>query len=390
MLSKCEYSEGFEFEIAPISSYLFKIISKCIHSKLFNKSYSFESDIQDIKRILELWNIQKDNQSKLFAEIDCQLWELIKKNFKYKPTLLQFYKDLTGPANCLPEKMRQYPKILEISESKEKIEKELTILSPKGSKAKFNSNPKIKTNKQKSKKISSLNQNLGTSAKNEKIKKEEVLYPIDVTSVETNKLDCPKVVHEQDINGLNQRYLFEEIPFKFDMRVQRWDDHPFGEPFLEIDFPEYYDKALSYQKLMHLFHAPHKLIDRFLCFGIEGSWLNSKNHKNDLRYVIPAEITYENQTHRGLMVYAIDRETNVCYHRFFTEKMDQDILYQITNKVFNENDYPDLRDAVNLGQSPLSKVNVVDSSSIKIESGHVEIIDFEREVKIKLFKVKSM
>ncbi len=178
----------------------------------------------------------------------------------------------------------------------------------------------------------------------------------------------------------------EEFPFKFDRRVQRWNDQPFGKPFSENDFPEYYDKGSTYQRKMQLFHAPHPLVDRFLSLGIQGTWLNVQKNKKDMRYVIPAEITFENKTHRGVIVYGIDCETNLCYHRFFTERIDHDLLYQVVNKIFNENDFPELRDAVGMGESSSLKSNMVDKCSVQIDSGKVVIVDYEREVMIKLFK----
>ncbi|MBA3239360.1 MAG: hypothetical protein H0T62_13600 [Parachlamydiaceae bacterium] len=391
-LVQCKYSRELEFEITPIAFYMFKLINDHAIFSLLEKPRDLpKNNLQNFKRVLDLWDIHKETQSKLFEEANHQLSTLIKNNLRFKPFLQRYTQDLTGPAKGILGKMRPYPKEFRIDQSERGdnlTDKALTI----SSKA-----PKIKPafQKNKTKKIShkKTSQSEQIAVQSKKILEIKEGLKLSLAKEKTIKTELGCGSSGKDELKLSQPTQMllpgDSFSFKFDQRVQRWNDHAFGQPFLKNEFPEYHDKALSYQKLMHLFHAPHHLVDRFLSFGIEGTWLNVKNSKNDLRYVIPAEITYENKTHRGLIVYAIDSETNVCYHRFFTEKKDQDILYQITNKVFNENDYPDLRDAVNVGQFPLPKLNVVDSSSIKIQSGHVEIIDFEREVKIKLFKVKN-
>lgn len=394
-LLKCEYSRNFEFEITPISFYLFKLINDYVVTSLIEQPRDIATlDLQNFRRVLDLWENHKETQSKLFEEANRQLWPLIKSNLK---SLNRYNQDLTGPANGISGKMRPYPNVLKILDQTEKADDladKTSQISTKSVKSvKSTSTSKKNTKKIPPKKTPQHHQNVSYSRKIAEIKEESNSIP-NLVNEEIAKNELGSVSSGKDKQELDLPILKilpgETFLFKFDQRVQRWNDHPFGEPFLDKEFPEYYDKDLDYQKLMHIFHAPHHLVDRFLSFGIEGTWLNVKNSKSDLRYVIPAEITYKNLRHRGLIVYAIDGKTDVCYHRFFTEKMDQDILYQVANKVFNENDYPHLRDAANVGKFPLPKMNIVDSSSICIEAGYVEIVDFEREVKIKLFKVKNV
>lgn len=396
-LLQFEYSREFEFEITPISFYLFKLINDYVVTSLIEQPRDISPLVlQNLRRVLDLWENHKETQSKLFEEANRRLWPLIKSNLK---TLSHYNWDLTGPANGISGKMRPYPNVLKILDQTEKADdlaektSQISTKSVKSVKIKSTSTQKMNTKKIVPKKTSQQHQNVSHSKINVETKEDSNSIP-NLVKDETAKNEPGSVSLGKDKQELDLPILKvlpgETFPFKFDQRVQRWNDHSFGESFFDKEFPEYYDKDLEYQKLMHIFHAPHHLVDRFLSLGIEGTWLNVKNSKNDLRYVIPAEITYKKVRHRGLIVYAIDAKTNVCYHRFFTEKMDQDILYQVVNKVFNENDYPDLRNAVNIGQFPLPKQNVVDSSSICIEAGYVEIVDFDREVKIKLFKVKNV
>lgn len=139
---------------------------------------------------------------------------------------------------------------------------------------------------------------------------------------------------------------------------------------------------------MHIFHSPHKLVDQFSSLGIQGTWCNTKRNQDDLRYIIPAEITFEGKSHRGLITYAIDRNTNICYHRFFTEKKDRDLVYQIINKTFDENDFPELKDVVNSPPPSKPKYLAEYKCTVAIDdrTGNVEIQDHDRGVLIKLFK----
>lgn len=180
----------------------------------------------------------------------------------------------------------------------------------------------------------------------------------------------------------------QSFPYIFSKRVARWDDHPFGEPLPAELFPEYQECDLPNQILQQLFHAPHPLINRFLHLAIEGIWKNRTREQEDLRKVIPAEISFNGRYYRGFIAYGIDANTKICYHRCFSHRIGRDFLYQAVQKIFDENDFPELNLAVKRKPSKERKVVQLDSTTIQVHPlfGSVMIEDHLRKVTIKLFK----
>ena len=187
------------------------------------------------------------------------------------------------------------------------------------------------------------------------------------------------------------RSLGETFPYPFDERVERWRRHTFGEPLPPEDFPEYQDMSLSHQVLMHVFHHPHDVVDRFLSMAIQGSWPTALKKQENLRFVIPCEIIFRSKTYRGFMSYAVDRETHLCYHCCFTERVDADILSDVIFQTFKENDFPELALAVSTLRAPKqTPTSIADAKVIEDAIfGNVTIHVRSKDLTIKLFKTTS-
>lgn len=379
--------------ISPFYDHIIKLYEEILTN---TRNFHFlpkNEDLLKMKAIIDYWETQKINQKEMFNIANTELQDLIEQNPKQKRQLLKFTKDLTGPAKYACGPMRCYPDDIIILEDKKieispniSFEKEEANLVSKKSKAK---NKKQLTKKELKKTTKSNFQANSSLPKievkngivNIETKEKKVGQPTLISATQPSKDEFKEIVPE--IPG-------SPFPYFNDARVQRWDNHPFGEPLLQEEFPEYCNMSSSQQELMHLFHAPHDLVNSFISLGIKGEWLNVKRGKVDIRYSIPSEIEYNGKKRKGLINFSIDKETNVCYHRCFTEKLGSEIFFQTVKKVFKDHDFPELEYAIEINQTSESK-KIISGATVALDkyTGNVTIEDSigDKKIVIKLFKV---
>lgn len=103
-------------------------------------------------------------------------------------------------------------------------------------------------------------------------------------------------------------------------RVSRWFDATYR--LQREEFPEYWEGDKEWQNLMIRLHRHLPMADFFFQRGIELP-LQVQWGKNNRRFAVPAELTFEGKTQSGILLWAFN-EQNVCYHRFFHRKLDRD------------------------------------------------------------------
>lgn len=342
------FNEKWEPQLNNVS-YFLNFIFILLKVKLKNEASGMIDDyerlciIRDILKLtINAWQETQPHQRDLYKYGDEALAALIQKN-KKDQTFRKYNKDLTElyfeQSSC---PIRNYPSIEEVIPRLkpplvEKEEPRLVLPSPK--------------------------------------------QPVKKRKAKTPKPWVPIPQEPELAEPITKKKSF---PYAWDERVIRWMDHPFGQALPATVFPEYQGCSREHQKLMHLFHDLHPYVDLFLSLGINGTWKNRKTDSK--RIVIPAEISFENRKHRGFISYAIDPRTDVCYHKFFTTKMDRDLIYQSVKKVFDENDFPELQKAVLTNRAARPKSSC-ENSSYRVDpvSGNVEIEDRTRGAVIKLF-----
>ncbi len=404
--SENKISHQLEGITAPCGHHLLVSIDQ--HLKGLKVSKPIEDlieELYDVKKLIQLRELEKSFQFKYFDFVFKQLKILEKENPSFNKTSIPFEIGLLEQLDKSYDSFKINSKLSSILTNSFVDNSAKTGSTISSSTAMPVSIPK-KSNKKKVQKVDRKKKCATSNKARENFKaihiQEKVDLDVEIKENQNSILDI-KEEAKNDVNlclpSSNKREIHieiipqpnlmpgEEFPFNLNQRVKRWDDHSFGELLTEVEFPEYFDKDLVYQKLMHIFHAPHHLVDRFiLSHGIQGKWLNVQKNQEDIRYMIPAEITWGKRKYRGMIVYAIDSMSQSCYHRFFTEMKDYDVLYQAVNKVFNENDFPELRNVGSLEGSSSSKPNLIDHSSVRFDSGSVIIDDHKRGVMIKLFK----
>lgn len=184
----------------------------------------------------------------------------------------------------------------------------------------------------------------------------------------------------------------QAFPYTFAERVARWHHYPFGTLLPAAEFPEYSAQSPQFQEKMHVYHVLHPFVDRFLGLGIQAKWINRRDQKEDLRIVIVAEVAYKCERKRGVIVYTINVETGECYHKFFSEKIDRDILCQVITKTFDENDFPELKSAILSTQQRKAIPVQMLSGTITVDPvfKYVDIRNPSQNLHIRLLKVESV
>lgn len=393
-LSSETYSDQLEYLATPAAYWLFSVIRKIfVETIQYSQREIPKEDLFKIKQGLQFFSDNKKSQRTLFSASLERLNLLIASNPRQKKDFMLFKKDLTEASTFRLGPLRQYPCDDEILESPNtRFSTCQKILKEK------KSTPKSKRARAPSKAMTPLIASTvkagdvclspTLNALNKKPCEHKQIAPVIIAKETFHaQAKCEPISMRKPPDCPLSKDLASPFPYKLDCRVSRWSEHPFKTALPSNIFPEYAEKPLNYQILMHLFHNLD-LVDPFISKGIRGQWKNSNREKNDIRFVIPAEITFEEKKQRGLITYAIDVQTQICYHRFFTNKIDKDILSLSIKKIFDENDFPELQKAVILSKSK-AKQYTIKSSQAQISedplTGNVLIEDFERKVKIKLF-----
>lgn len=398
-LAARSFSDQLEYIATPCAYWLFSVFKQIFVNIAFDCPREMpEQDLQNIKMGLQFFLDIKERQRSLFSACLNELNLLAVNNPKYRKVFISFKKCLTENAAVPLTSLREYP-------SDYKIFGPSSTMYPqalaKGEELTLGiQNQKISSKAAIDVKPSTTGAGKGKSAPtfNASNKALGEVKPIKALSKK-----APRDVHAQEapLGTENKRMPLEittskdavvPFPYKFDARVLRWREHPFKTPLPQAIFPEYADKALNYQVLMHLFHSLD-LVDPFISKGMHGQWRNVQGGKNDIRIVLPAEIAFRGEKHRGLITYAIDALTQTCYHCFFTKKINQNILSLSVKRIFDENDFPELQKAASYSKSK-PKQRPIKNSNARISedpiTGNVLIEDFERGVGIKLFNMQQI
>jgi hypothetical protein len=359
------------------------------------------------KTIVDFWLKVRDQQNQLFIFTYNKLNELIKrKPFNQSSNWYCYKKNLAlTPIDDIPHIALE----AQLSNTPiPSIENELAHI--------FNAHlEEIKTvplkseNKiKKSKKKEAIKRKSKPNRPHNKVKKDK-------------KVEDKKILEPEPILGSSdqkQKLLGENFPFTFHGRIKRWLNHPFGHKLPESQFPDYQSSSFENQKLKHAFHAFNSLVDRFYDIGIQDAWHNPHNSKQEARFIIPADLSIQQKTYRGLIVYCIDE--GMCYHRYFHEKESSDIQNKIRYNTFTPSDFPELTEEASLlqGISSQSEKNILEAfgerdfpklgianqalkektlpslyshkETIQIDPllGTVTIEDKDKQMIIKLFRIK--
>ena len=379
LLVKQDYTKALEMAATPASYFLFSLLRNHLISWVNDEIRDLPfNHLTDFKQVVTFWNERRGKQRALFQYVKGELDQLI-GNLRGQDKIKfasKYTKDMTGIS--IGPALTSYPSeddILGLPPSKPEAEKPSAKASEKG-KAK-EAQPK----KQKVKIERPLKK--GTEGP----RKETVATPPEEKESTTEDEEISFVAPAP--SPVLERTVGEPFPYLFDERVERWRRHPFGQPLPADAFPEpeYQEMSLSAQQRMHVFHHPTDVIDRFLYLAIEGTWPNQKKGKDNLRFVIPAEFTFQGQKDRGFVSWAIDRETGICYHRCLTKRMHQDILSDTIFQTFQENDFPELAQAALSFKSPQQVPLLISDAKVIVDPifGNVTIDQPEKDLTIKLF-----
>ena len=303
---------------------------------------------QEYQKLIHHWTTQRFKQEALFQSVFCQLQTLIQKQ-KSKKTFFKFYEnpiykdDFDGLGKRLTIDI--YHKPIPFFILDQQLEQESTLkIHPDI----VSSNSQKKTKKLKNRKN---NKNQATeepllsselkrepSLVNEKEKKKpNISTAVSIEKIENTSYFLPSNLFDISIAA--------PFPYIYDWRVERWYHYPIGEPLPSQNFPEYQDKPIHYQEKMHFFHALSPLVDYFLNMAISAQIISRTRKKENILKVIAAEVIFKGVKYRGLIGYCIDTTDKICYHKFFSEQIDNQIILKISQKIFNENDFPTLSQA---------------------------------------------
>ncbi|MFI5343163.1 MAG: hypothetical protein ACHQUC_02970 [Chlamydiales bacterium] len=351
--------------------------------------------VREFKIIIDCWEHNRASQKDLYETAYKELRLLIEKNRSRKSAFLRFTKNLLGdsPADLIPERYE------EAFHANSRVSASASISArPRASSVVPKKQPTKRRTQRQTTTSPICSSQVLPKEQTSLIEAEKVSPYVDQITLSHTSNPFSQVddssssseTHRIPISPLPMKELpGEPFPYSQGKHMVRWALHPFGCALPPKKFPEYADQKLKRQILMQIFHFPHPFIDRFLYLSIEGIWKNVSREKNDLRKVIPAEISFQGKIYRGFIAWAIDIQTNVCYHRCFSRRIDQDFLCQTIQKTFDENDFPELNRATLSKKSNKERIVHLDSTTqIQIHPlfGSVTIIDYERNVKIKLFK----
>lgn len=396
LLSKKNYNEHMEIKATPAFYSLIPILNKIDESVLGIPRDLPIANYQDLKELLEFWKKNHFHQERLFQFAHNQLNSILetmgrsKENLRFTKSLLATSKDFIIPK--MRSTLTTIPSHAQILIQKEETNTKKSTgkhqQSRSISKSKEQFLPEIPSHLPK-KEIECEHTHEDSKIETDKeliIKEEEKelpssacisLYPLDSNN-------------PGSIIPLKQKLPGSNFPFDFDERVERWHHHPFGEPLNQHEFPDYNGQSIHNQILAHLFHTLNPVVDRFYELGIRGTWHNTTRNKEDLRFVIPAEIQYKGFKYRGFIAYAID-ENKICYHKGFSRRIEQDILGDLITRSFNEYDFPELRQASLMVRNRHKALPQISTSQTKVEIdpifGNIIIKDLEKELSIELFKV---
>jgi hypothetical protein len=124
-------------------------------------------------------------------------------------------------------------------------------------------------------------------------------------------------------------------------RVLRWHRHPLGEQLTGKPFPEYEHVPIREHLRIHLFHLLSPTVNDFMDYAIKTTWKNRTSNRDDVLYVIPAEMTIGKDKYRGMITRCVDSK-GVLYHDCMQLMKDNDILTRVVEKRFIEDDFPEL------------------------------------------------
>lgn len=183
----------------------------------------------------------------------------------------------------------------------------------------------------------------------------------------------------------------KEPPMVFDDRVSRWQNHPADKPLSREVFGDKYASAsIEYQQKMIAYHSFSVLADRFFDYGIKGTWLNPTTKRLDTQYIIAADLQRKGlPVERGMVILSIDPD-NICYHKYFHQKMDREIVRTIIEETFYLSDFPTLEESMKIGKAKEKKASPMSSEGETLEIdpvlGSVTINNPRLDLKITLHR----
>ena len=73
---------------------------------------------------------------------------------------------------------------------------------------------------------------------------------------------------------------------------------------------------------MVAYHAfPREVDNHIVGVSTETTWYNETRHRTDVRYLVPAEMTFaEGRKVRGVIAYTMEPDGKTISHRFFSER----------------------------------------------------------------------
>ena len=129
--------------------------------------------------------------------------------------------------------------------------------------------------------------------------------------------------------------------FTYHPRVSRWFTSPVEGSIDLKTFPEYEGCPNFMKKIVQ--HGFSSAVDPFWeKHGIRSKWKNG----DDL-YSLPAQIG----SIKGVLTICVNPRTQICYHRYFTEKSDNALIQETVNGIFNINDFPPLTSTTTIPQT---------------------------------------
>lgn len=386
LLIQESYVDNFECSVVPSSYIILSILNqhtKCL--KEDNPRNIPEKDVEDFQQILSFWQSNREKQKALFHLVRGELDEMIRTT-KNKTQFLPFTKDLNGDIRYPPAVLRKFFS-KEEEKGKSTAAKIVSLDSSWPVAKPLASERKKKKVERKVRDSSSSTLKIDRELLTSDSSIMQSVESLSFLSIDSLSLTSPLL---DKVDPKQEEYPGESFPYCYDQRVERWHRQSWDKSLNSKKFPEYNDSSAEYQEKMIIFHALHPLVDRFISLGIKGKWKNLRKDQEDIRFVIPAELTHKKIRYRGVITYAIDKKTQTCYHKFFSEKFERDILNEIITQTFDEHDFPELQKAKLSGRSIKPKSIYIKDVTIHQDAvfGNVRIYDRHKDFMIELFKTK--
>jgi len=165
----------------------------------------------------------------------------------------------------------------------------------------------------------------------------------------------------------------EDLFFTYHPRVARWFT---CDPYGSIDpliFPEYVDHT-NFRKMV-VIHGFSPVVDSlWKKYGIKTKW-----EKNDL-YSLPVQLGDT----RGIISLCVDSKTNVCYHRCFRQRTDDQLLNDLVEERFNFADFPPLSSS-DKKLPNISLVDIQNQDAVEVSTYKITIFDRRLSLPITIF-----